>query len=258
MICPEQQIELQSDCFYFCESRILCHLSIQMWLVLIFIVFGTVTGTGIYFYQDFRRKNELSQLAMAYHFAAIKHRLQKRKDDDHSPYIIHPVDVVQILAACGVTDINTLVAGVLHDTIEDTDTAPEEIENWFGKPVLDIVLECSDDKSLDKVQRKQLQIEHVKHVSEAAKLVKLADKYSNASSLLENPPSNWSKQEMVGYAIWCFAVVRQLAGLNSRFDILFSSLWNRLEEKFAITVPTNEKDLADALNKYYSAISQSE
>src|SRR6187431_2849353 len=106
-------------------------------------------------------------------FAAEKHRLLKRKDAEASPYINHPIQVAYILVQADVEDPIVLAAALLHDTIEDTKTTHDEIEN--------IVAECSDDKKLDKLERKQAQVEHAAHVSERAKLVKLADKIANVS-----------------------------------------------------------------------------
>lgn len=62
-------------------------------------------------------------LLNAANFAAIKHRNQRRKDPDETPYINHPVGVAQIISKeGGVTDVDILIAALLHDTVEDTDT----------------------------------------------------------------------------------------------------------------------------------------
>ena len=84
-------------------------------------------------------------------FAAEKHRDQRRKDARKTPYINHPIAVVNLLANVGrITDLETLQAGMLHDTVEDTDTSPEELEERFGLVVRDLVLEVTDDKTLEK------------------------------------------------------------------------------------------------------------
>ena len=88
------------------------------------------------------------KLLEAIRFAAEKHRTQRRKDSERSPYINHPIEVVQLLwDVGGVRDVDVLLAAVLHDTIEDTDTRPEEIRDRFGEAVLAFVLEVSDEKS---------------------------------------------------------------------------------------------------------------
>jgi (p)ppGpp synthase/HD superfamily hydrolase len=132
-------------------------------------------------------------LLQSIQFAAQKHRDQRRKDVPHSPYINHPIDVVQTLWEVGsVRDGATLVAAILHDTIEDTATSPNEIREQFGEEVLALVLEVSDNKSLPKLERKQLQIEHAPHTSPKAKLVKLADKICNLHDTLHSPPQGWT------------------------------------------------------------------
>ena len=64
-----------------------------------------------------------------------------------------------------VTDTEVIMAAILHDTVEDTDTSFEEVEAEFGKAVRDIVDEVSDDKNLGKEERKRLQIVHAPHKS---------------------------------------------------------------------------------------------
>lgn len=95
----------------------------------------------------------------ALRFAAEKHNDQRRRDSKSSPYINHPIQVAETLWRVGdVRDTALLVAAILHDTIEDTDVTPDEIRREFGEEVLELVLEVTDDKSLPKEVRKQLQI----------------------------------------------------------------------------------------------------
>ena len=148
----------------------------------------------------------MNKIIEACNFAADKHKNQRRKDNSKTPYINHPIEVANKLSNCGINDSDILVACLLHDTIEDTETTKEEIKQKFGEKVLNIVMECSDDKTLSKVERKRKQIEHSKEISNEAKLVKLSDKYCNLSDLIKNPPTKWSKQEIEGYALWCYAV----------------------------------------------------
>ncbi|CAJ1049890.1 guanosine-3'%2C5'-bis(diphosphate) 3'-pyrophosphohydrolase MESH1 [Xyrichtys novacula] len=123
-------------------------------------------------------------------FAAEKHRNQRRKDPDKTPYINHPIGVARILShEGGVTDIQVLQAALLHDTVEDTDTSPAELEEKFGSVVAGIVQEVTDDKSLPKQERKRQQVEHAPHCSHQAKLVKLADKLYNLRDLNRCTPT---------------------------------------------------------------------
>src|SRR5262252_844777 len=108
-------------------------------------------------------------------FAAEKHRNQRRKDEEASPYINHPIQVAYILVEANVEDPVVLASALLHDTIEDTETTHDELEIVFGYEIANIVAECSDDKSLTKLERKQAQIDHAAAISAKARLVKLAD-----------------------------------------------------------------------------------
>src|SRR5688500_10611588 len=92
----------------------------------------------------------------ALEFAALKHRDQRRKDADASPYISHPIALANVLACDGgVTDSAVLVAAILHDTLEDTQTTPAELREQFGEKIAEIVGEVTDDKTLLKEERKR-------------------------------------------------------------------------------------------------------
>ena len=82
-------------------------------------------------------------------FAAHKHRDQRRKDRDASPYINHPIALMRVLSVeAGIQDPLVLGAALLHDTVEDTETTPEELAERFGPAIRDLVLEVTDDKAL--------------------------------------------------------------------------------------------------------------
>ena len=105
-------------------------------------------------------------------FAAYKHRLQRRKDPEASPYINHPIALAHVLTdEAGITNARLLAAAILHDTIEDTETTYEELRERFGKTIAGVVREVSDDKTLLRVERKRLQIEHAPQLSRRARLV---------------------------------------------------------------------------------------
>ena len=158
-------------------------------------------------------------LVKALHFSAEKHRHQRRKDLAQSPYINHPIEVMTLLwDVGGVREINVLLAALLHDTIEDTDTSPDEIRNQFGEDVLALVLEVTDDKSLPKADRKRLQIENAPHRSRGAKLIKLADKSCNLHDLMVSPPKDWSLDRRREYLTWTEQVVAGLRGTNPALE----------------------------------------
>ncbi|HXG63873.1 MAG TPA: HD domain-containing protein [Blastocatellia bacterium] len=162
---------------------------------------------------------DLPLIFKALKFSADKHRNQRRKDGQASPYINHPIDVAEILCRVGqVRDTNVLIAAILHDTIEDTDTTPDEIEAMFGSAALAMVLEVTDDKRLPKQARKQLQIEMAPHKSDGAKLIKLADKISNLHDIANSPPADWPLQRKIEYLDWTERVVAGLRGVNKNLE----------------------------------------
>ena len=158
-------------------------------------------------------------LLKAIRFSADKHSNQRRKDGAKSPYINHPIEVVQLLwEVGGVRDVNVLLAAILHDTIEDTATRPEEIRDRFGQEVLSLVLEVSDDKNLPKQERKRLQILTAPRKSYGAKLIKLADKSCNVRNLVSTPPKDWSLERRQEYLLWTEKVVAGLRGTNTALE----------------------------------------
>jgi GTP diphosphokinase / guanosine-3',5'-bis(diphosphate) 3'-diphosphatase len=166
-------------------------------------------------------------LLRAVSFAAEKHRHQRRKDAEASPYINHPIELTKLLHEAGVGDPVVLCAALLHDTIEDTDTTGDELRQRFGPEIASTVSEVTDDKGLARAERKRLQIEHAAHISERAKLVKLADKVCNLRDMAHAPPANWSIARRQEYFDWAKQVVDALRGvhpgLEREFDRAFAA-----------------------------------
>lgn len=161
-------------------------------------------------------------LDQAVHFATDRHRGQTRKDAAKSPYITHIHAVLAILREHGaVTDEDILIAGALHDTVEDTATTFEEIGEQFGPIVLELVREMTDDKSLPKAARKRLQIVHAPHCSPGAKQLKLADKIANIRDIARTPPTDWSIERRREYFDWAEAVAAGCRGVNAGLDVAF-------------------------------------
>lgn len=165
---------------------------------------------------------DVALLFDALRFAAGKHRDQRRKDHHASPYINHPIEVASVLAtAGGVSDVATLAAAVLHDTIEDTQTTAEELEERFGREVRLLVEELTDDKRLPKEERKRLQILHAAGASHRAKLVKLADKICNVRDVTHQPPAGWSDERRREYLDWTEQVVAGCRGASAALERLY-------------------------------------
>jgi guanosine-3',5'-bis(diphosphate) 3'-pyrophosphohydrolase len=161
-------------------------------------------------------KSELALLLKALAFAAHKHRDQRRKDPEASPYINHPIALADVLVnEGGVTDVEVLCAALLHDTVEDTATTPDELAEAFGARIAGIVAEVTDDTRLPKAERKRLQIEHAGALSAQAKLVKLADKICNLRDVAQRPPASWDLQRRREYFDWAKRVVEGLRGVPS-------------------------------------------
>jgi GTP diphosphokinase / guanosine-3',5'-bis(diphosphate) 3'-diphosphatase len=172
---------------------------------------------------------DTSLLLKALEFAAGRHRSQFRKGLDRTPYINHPIQVASLLAnIAGETDPVLLAAAILHDVIEDTVDSVEErdelitvIAGMFGEEILMLTLEVTDDKTLDKKERKRLQVENASHKSVNAKKLKIADKIMNLRDITDNPPADWPLQRISDYFDWAENVVAGLRGVNSKLDDLF-------------------------------------
>ncbi|MCU7924353.1 MAG: HD domain-containing protein [Candidatus Thiodiazotropha sp. (ex Dulcina madagascariensis)] len=176
-------------------------------------------------------KQALQQLMRTLAFAARKHRDQRRKDIEASPYINHPITLADILVnEGGVTDRETLIAALLHDTIEDTDTTAEEIASEFGLVIAGLVMEVSDDGSLSKLERKELQIRHAPDLSHKARLVKLADKIANLRDIDQSPPADWSLQRKQAYFDWAKAVIDGLRGTHEGLEAIFDAAYRKRPE----------------------------
>jgi guanosine-3',5'-bis(diphosphate) 3'-pyrophosphohydrolase len=157
-------------------------------------------------------------------FAADKHRGQKRKDAQGTPYINHPIYVVNLMAGVGgITDVELLQAGMLHDTVEDTKTSPAEIEAHFGYEVRSLVMEVTDDKSLEKQERKRRQIEKAPRLSPRAKIIKLADKIANLTDMIASPPAHWPLERRQQYVVWSNKVIAGCRGHNERLEKIYDA-----------------------------------
>lgn len=169
----------------------------------------------------------MSRVLSAASFAAERHRDQRRKGKDASPYINHPLALASLLAGSGERDPTVLMAALLHDTVEDTATSFEDLERAFGTEVTDIVREVTDDKTLPRAERKRLQIEHAAHLSRPAKLVKLADKICNLHDMVVSPPTGWSLERRREYFEWAKAVVDPMRGVSAELEALFDREYRR-------------------------------
>jgi (p)ppGpp synthase/HD superfamily hydrolase len=159
----------------------------------------------------------------AANMAAQWHVHQRRKGIAQEPYINHLLEVASLVAeATNGSDPTVVIAALLHDAIEDQGVTSEVLASEFGKPIADIVMEVTDDKTLPKADRKRRQVENAGKKSYKAKLIKLADKTSNLRTIASSPAADWSVERRLEYIGWAKSVVAGLRGtspwLERQFD----------------------------------------
>ncbi len=171
------------------------------------------------------KNDPLTLTLRALAFAAWKHRDQRRKNAEASPYINHPIALATVLRTEGdVDDAVVLAAALLHDTIEDTETTWDELRGEFGDDIANVVLEVTDTKWLNKDTRKKLQVQKASKSSQRAKLVKLADKICNLRDMVVSPPVDWSLERQQKYFDWAKDVVDRLRGTHSKLERRFDDI----------------------------------
>jgi len=156
-------------------------------------------------------------------FASEKHKGHTRKNKEKSSYIVHPIAVRHILSDVGaVKDEEILAAALLHDTLEDTPTTREELIENFGERVCSLVEEVSDDKTLSKQTRKDLQIQHAPKLTEGAVLIKIADKISNVQDIIKMLPNGWDVNRCLEYLNWAEEVILNCPKVNEALETHFA------------------------------------
>lgn len=180
--------------------------------------------------------DDISVILRATHFAADKHKSQRVKGAEASPYINHLIEIAETLWRVGeVRDLDCIVAALLNDTVEDTGTTPSELEELFGRRVRLLVEEVTDDRSLPQERRKELQVARASHLSAGAKQLKLADKTMNVAEVAFAPAADWSLERRCEYLRWSELVVAGLRGCNDKleanFDAVLQRAWERLKSE---------------------------
>ena len=171
-------------------------------------------------------------LARAFHYACKCHAQQKRKGAAGEPYVNHLADVARRVAeATDGIDTNLIAAALLHDTIEDVGVSREDLVVTFGEDIAALVVEVTDDNSLEKAERKRLQVTSAAKKSDRAKMLKLADKASNVRAMVASPP-DWPDQRKREYADWAEAVAEGLRGVNETLEIELDAAIAALREHY--------------------------
>ncbi|WP_174733353.1 HD domain-containing protein [Mesobacillus harenae] len=184
---------------------------------------------------------------MALEVASVAHDKQYRKQTN-IPYISHPAAVGMMLIKAGYGE-DLVAAGILHDTVEDTDLTLEEVEKVFGPKIAGIVEGCSEpDKSLSWEDRKEHTIQFIKTASEEIRVVSCADKLHNVRSILiefeQNGDLVWTRfKRGREQQQWYYENIIESLGYQSEFPLLneFKSAVEKLfskhisESDFSIT-----------------------
>jgi GTP diphosphokinase / guanosine-3',5'-bis(diphosphate) 3'-diphosphatase len=168
--------------------------------------------------------DEIDLLLDAISFAADKHKFQRRKGSLSIPYINHPIKVCKLISTCGEKSNELLIASILHDVIEDTDTTENELSGIYGPKVASIVKEVTDDMNLPKLKRKEMQITKALIISREAKIIKIADKISNITDIITYPLF-WTKARKLKYIEWSFRVFENCKGQNELMDQKFYEIY---------------------------------
>jgi guanosine-3',5'-bis(diphosphate) 3'-pyrophosphohydrolase len=164
----------------------------------------------------------LRLLSEAAELAAHRHNGMARKGRGSEPYINHLAEVANLLAAAtDGADAELIAAAWLHDSIEDTETTREELAQKFSERVASLVVECTDDMSLPKAERRRLQVVNAPHKSPGAKLIKIADKISNIRARILPDASAEERDDLVDYTDWAEQVVAGCRGGNAWLDKTF-------------------------------------
>lgn len=172
-----------------------------------------------------------NRLENAIEYATKKHKGQKRKGKNID-YIVHPLQVMEILRKNG-ADEETMIVGVLHDVVEDTNTTLGEIEELFGKDISLLVASESEDKSKSYRDRKKEHMDKLSNAPYKAKLVNCADKLSNITDIIDDYNNqgdslwrvfNGSKEDIKWYYGLAINALSELEGVK-----MFSELKQKYE-----------------------------
>ncbi|MCC7497125.1 MAG: bifunctional (p)ppGpp synthetase/guanosine-3',5'-bis(diphosphate) 3'-pyrophosphohydrolase [Bryobacterales bacterium] len=174
---------------------------------------------------------EVREILRAADFAAQKHSAQRRKNEDHEPYINHLIEVARLVAgAISAPDANLIMAAFLHDTIEDAQVSRQELAGEFGEDVASLVSEVTDDKTLESHVRKHLQVVNAHTRSRRAQILGTADKTANLHSILSKPPAGWSQERRRTYFEWARSVVESYTDLDPHIAAEFQRAYSRKGE----------------------------
>ncbi len=150
-------------------------------------------------------------------FACEKHKNQKRKDGI-TPFSDHLEGVVNRLKNLGISNQDVLCAAWLHDTIEDTNTTFDEINEIFGNAISVLVLSLTKDSELSKKERETQYIQQLKDSTLQAKIIKFCDISANLKDIANAPISNTQKNKQIKKLFHYLRVIKKgLSQINSEY-----------------------------------------
>jgi (p)ppGpp synthase/HD superfamily hydrolase len=130
-----------------------------------------------------------------------------------------------------------VVAALLHDAVEDQEVPSDLITREFGSKVAAIVAEVTDDKTVEKAERKRRQVATSSKKSDQAKMLKLADKTSNLRAIAFSPSPGWSVKRRLEYIEWAKSVVAGLRGVSPWLEEQFDRAAEDAERSVAVAAP---------------------
>jgi len=148
-------------------------------------------------------------------FATEKHKSQVRSNEKKTPYIIHPIEVADLVMKIGhVYDKDVLITALLHDVMDDTQTTYEQITSLYGTKVSSYLEEMTSKQGLSLKEQKKQQIMQAFRQNPSVAIIKLSDKLSNLKTLATSPPPSWSRDRIDQYFQWAQTVIENLPESN--------------------------------------------
>ncbi len=167
-------------------------------------------------------RDHVALVTRAAAFAGQRHAGQIRKHTVAEPFLSHLAEVAELLAtSLTEPDAHLVAAGWLHDVVEKADVREQELEGRFGPFVAELVMDVSDDQSLPRDERRRLQVIETPGKSDAARMLKLADKTSNLRALAAHAGAAGSRDDLLAEIAFAEAVAAACRGLNQALDHAF-------------------------------------
>lgn len=186
---------------------------------------------------------DFDRLAAAFHYADEHHAQQLRKDG--SPFVTHPLAVAEIVADMGL-DLDSVIAALLHDTIEDTDATHEDIAKLFGTTVADLVEGVTKLTRVQYTSKEEEQMENLRKMLMAmAKdirviLIKICDRLHNMRTMAYQSPRKQKEKALETMEI--YAPIAHRLGMQK-------VKWELEDTSLQYLDPVGYKEISDELER---------